>query len=821
MGLRAPHLQGQTQGNCLGQFISPRGVCTGRSTRHGAQQRYQTFATQRPGLDAGDRTRGGRVEAIAPPSPQVVSEPTGSESTEANLAPPQEVSAEAISGWIEKNYRRHTGDSSFLEGPTERTLRLNEQVTELRKEESKRGVLDVDPSVPSTITAFPPGYIDKDLETVVGLMTDKPLKRSIKPLGGTRVVRKALEAYGYTPDLDVERLYTEVRKTQSDGIFDVYTPEMRVARKNGILTGLPDGYARGRVIGDYRRVALYGADRLIDAKGEDLKALGGAMTEETIRLREEIQEQIRSLKELKQMALSYGYDISQPASNGREAVQWTYFAYLAAIKEQDGAAMSFGRIDAFLDVYFQRDLEQGVFTEEEIQEFVDHFVMKLRLVKHLRTPEYNMLFAGDPTWVTTVLGGVDSQGQSMVTKTSFRVLRTLTNLGPAPEPNITVLWNEKLPQFFKDYCSHVSIETSSIQYESDVLMQPMFGSDYGIACCVSAMRLGKDMQYFGARCNLPKLLLYTLNGGRDEMTGTQVGPRFPPPALDADGALDYDSVVSSLEQAMDWLTELYTNTMNIIHFMHDKYNYERVMMALHDSHVRRLLAFGVAGLSVITDSLSAIKYAKVFPIRDENGIAVDFKIEGDFPKFGNDTPVVDEIAQWVVRTFHGKLCKHKTYRGSIPTLSALTITSNVVYGKKTGSTPDGRKKGVAFAPGANPMHGRDCSGAIASLNSVASLPYDSCRDGISNTFTLVPMILGKDGQTRISNLSAMLDGYFQLGGHHINVNVLNRDTLLDAVDHPEKYPNLTIRVSGYAVHFHNLTREQQLEVIARTFHETM
>jgi len=709
-----------------------------------------------------------------------------------------------------------------LEGPTERTQRLTDRVVQLQKEEVKQGgVLDVDPSLPSTITSFPPGYIEKDLEAIVGLQTDKPLKRSIKPLGGTRVVRKALEAYGYEVDEEVERLFSKVRKTQSDGIFQVYTPEMRVARKNGILTGLPDGYGRGRIIGDYRRLALFGADRLIESKEEDLMNIKGTMTEDAIQLRVEVQDQIRALKELKEMAASYGFDVSLPATNAQEAVQWTYFAYLAAVKESDGAAMSLGRVDAFFDVFIHEDLRSGVLTEAQAQELVDHFVMKLRLVKHLRTPEYNQLFAGDPTWVTAALGGVDSKGRPMVTKTSFRMLRTLINLGHGPEPNMTVLWDEGLPAPFKQYCARVSIDTSSIQYENDRLMRPLFGCDYGIACCVSAMRLGRDMQYFGARCNLPKLLLYCLNGGRDEITGAQVGPKFAAPPLDADGALDYDGVMTALEAAMDWLAELYANTMNVIHCIHDRYNYESVMMALHDTELRRLLAFGVAGLSVITDSLSAIKHAKVFPKRDENGMAVDFDVRGEFPKYGNDDPKVDTIAQWVVKTFHDKLTKQTTYRGSIPTLSILTITSNIVYGKKTGTTPDGRKKGEAFAPGANPMHGRDSSGAIAALNSVASLPYTSALDGVSNTFSLVPSVLGKDGGTRNSNLSALLDGYFASGGHHINVNVLNRETLMDAVQHPEKYPNLTIRVSGYAVHFHKLTREQQMEVIARTFHDNM
>ncbi|KXZ55137.1 hypothetical protein GPECTOR_3g288 [Gonium pectorale] len=721
-----------------------------------------------------------------------------------------------------RNWKPYYGDASFLAGPTERTQTLWSELRRLIMKELEKGVLDVDPSKPSTIAGFGPGYLDKELEQVVGLQTDAPLKRAIKPLGGINMVKAALESYGYTPDPEVERLYTSVRKTHNSGVFDAYTDEMRAARKSGILTGLPDGYGRGRIIGDYRRVALYGVDALIAAKKTDLKHnLLGVMDEEKIRLREEVNEQIRALNELKQMAAAYGFDISKPAKNAREAVQWLYFAYLAAVKEQDGAAMSLGRIDAFLDTYFERDLASGALTEVEAQELIDHFVMKLRIVRHLRTPEYNALFAGDPTWVTCVLGGTDAAGNPMVTKTSFRMLNTLYNLGPAPEPNLTILWNENLPQHFKDFCSKVSLDTSSIQYESDSLMSRLFGSDYSIACCVSAMRVGKDMQYFGARANLPKLLLYVLNQGRDEVTGDQVGPKFAP-VRNKDAPLDYEEVEAKLEDGMEWLASLYTNTMNIIHYMHDKYNYERIEMALHDTHVRRLLAFGISGLSVVADSLSAIKHAKVTPVYDERGIMTNFVIDGSFPKYGNDDDRVDSIAEWVASTFSQKLSKQHTYRNSIPTLSVLTITSNVVYGKKTGSTPDGRKKGEPFAPGANPMHGRDTHGALASLNSVAKLPYTSCLDGISNTFTLVPEVLGKGGEAeRASNLSNILDGYFANGGHHINVNVLRRDMLMDAVEHPEKYPGLTIRVSGYAVHFARLTREQQLEVIARTFHDTM
>jgi formate C-acetyltransferase len=682
--------------------------------------------------------------------------------------------------------------------------------------------MDVDPHVPSGITAFPPGYIDQEKEVIVGLQTDAPLKRAIKPLGGVNMVKAALQAYGYELPKDIEALYSKVRKTHNSGVFDAYTDEMRRARKSGILTGLPDGYGRGRIIGDYRRVALYGVDKLIEAKKEDLKYnVLGVMDEEKIRLREEVNEQIRALQELKEMAASYGDDISKPATNSREAVQWVYYAYLAAVKEQDGAAMSMGRIDAFLDTYFEKDLKAGTMTEQQIQELMDQFVMKLRIVRHLRTPEYNDLFAGDPTWVTCALGGTDEHGKSMVTKTSFRMLHTLYNLGPAPEPNLTVLWHENLPSEFKKFCAKASIDTSSIQYESDRMMEPLFGSDYGIACCVSAMRIGKDMQFFGARCNLPKLLLYIMNGGRDEVTGDQVGPKFPT-LKSGDGPLDYNEVKSRLDEGMGWLAHLYCNTMNTIHYMHDKYNYERLQMALHDTYVRRLLAFGISGLSVIADSLSAIKYAKVTPIRDERGIAVDFKVEGSFPKYGNDDDDVDEIATWVAETFSKHLQTQKTYRNSIPTLSVLTITSNVVYGKKTGTTPDGRKKGEAFAPGANPLHGRDKSGALASLNSVAKIPYTRCLDGVSNTFSLVPSVLGKGGdEERARNLSNVLDGYFVQGGHHINVNVLNRELLMDAVEHPEKYPNLTIRVSGYAVNFVKLTHEQQMEVIARTFHDEM
>ncbi|WIA11450.1 hypothetical protein OEZ85_011567 [Tetradesmus obliquus] len=727
-----------------------------------------------------------------------------------------------VSKYVQDNYTPYSGDSSFLAGPSERTKALWAVLEKMCCEELTKGISGVDPHLPSTITAFGPGYINKEKEVIVGLQTDEPLKRAIKPLGGINMVKAALHAYGYELPKDIEHIYNNVRKTHNSGVFDAYTDEMKRARKSGILTGLPDGYGRGRIIGDYRRVALYGVDQLIEAKKADLKYnLLGVMDDEKIRLREEVQEQIRALKELKEMAASYGDDISKPAANSREAVQWVYYAYLAAVKEQDGAAMSMGRIDAFLDTYFEADLKAGRITEPEVQELIDQFVMKMRIVRQLRTPEYNELFAGDPTWVTCVLGGTDDAGRPMVTKTAYRMLNTLYNLGPAPEPNLTVLWNECLPANFKRFCAKASMDTSSIQYESDKMMSGLFGSDYGIACCVSAMRIGKDMQFFGARTNLPKLLLYIMNGGKDEITGDQVGPKFPP-LNSGDGPLDYQEVKGRMDEGMAWLAKLYCDTMNVIHYMHDKYDYERVQMALHDTYVRRLLAFGISGLSVIADSLSAVKYGKVYPIKDERGLITDFKVEGKFPKYGNDDDAVDEIATWVAETFSSHLNRQETYRNSIPTLSVLTITSNVVYGKKTGSTPDGRKKGQPFAPGANPLHGRDAHGALASLNSVAKIPYVRCLDGVSNTFSLVPSVLGRGDETsRANNLVAVLDGYFIKGGHHINVNVLNREMLMDAVEHPEKYPNLTIRVSGYAVHFSKLTRDQQLEVIARTFHDSM
>jgi formate C-acetyltransferase len=721
-----------------------------------------------------------------------------------------------VHDFILRNYTPYDGDESFLAPATERTKKLWLQVSGLMDQERKRGgVLDIDPATISDIDAYAPGYIDKSLELIVGLQTDAPLKRAIMPFGGIRMVRKSLEAYGKNLDPSVETVF-RYRKTHNDGVFEAYTEEMRRARHNGIITGLPDAYGRGRIIGDYRRVALYGTAFLIAEKQKHLRQACDVMDEETVRAREETAEQIRALKKLQAMAESYGYDISVPAQNTREAIQWLYFGYLAAIKEQNGAAMSLGRVSTFLDVYAERDLRQGVYTEEAIQELVDHFVMKLRMVRFLRTPSYDELFSGDPTWVTESIGGLASDGRHMVTKMSYRFLHTLCNLGPAPEPNLTVLWSPRLPEPFKRFCTQISIETSSIQYESDELMRKKFGDDYAIACCVSAMRVGKQMQFFGARTNLAKALLYAINGGRDEITGEQVGPEL----LACRGKyLDYDDVMKKFDAICDWLSRLYINTLNVIHYMHDKYCYEALQMALHDDEVLRTCACGLAGLSVVTDSLSAIKYAKVRPIRDERGLAVDYQVEGDYPKFGNNDPRADEIAIDVVKLFMGKIAGCRTYRGSKPTLSILTITSNVVYGKKTGSTPDGRKHGEPFAPGANPMHGRDSHGCVASMMSVAHLPYDYSEDGISYTFSIVPGALGRSEDEKVANLTGLLDGYFGEGGHHINVNVLNREVLLDAMDHPECYPQLTIRVSGYAVNFIKLTREQQLDVIHRTFHE--
>lgn len=722
-----------------------------------------------------------------------------------------------VRSFIQHNYTPYEGDDSFLVGPTERTTQLWEQVKELMQEEAKKGIIDAETSVPSTITAFGPGYLDKDKEVIVGFQTDKPLKRGIMPNGGIRVVKSALDAYGYHLDKKTEQIYSENRKTHNDGVFDAYTDAMKKARHTGIITGLPDAYGRGRIIGDYRRVALYGVDFLIEDKIQEKKLLEIPILESPdIRLREEISEQIKALKALKQMAASYGFDISNPAKNSFEATQWTYFAYLAAIKEQDGAAMSLGRVSTFLDIYYARDLKNGAITEEEVQELVDQFVMKLRMVRFLRTPSYNDLFSGDPTWVTESIGGMGVDGRTLVTKSSFRILHTLYNLGPAPEPNLTVLWSVCLPEGFKEFCAKVSIDTSSIQYESDDIMRDVWGDDYGIACCVSAMRIGKQMQFFGARANLAKALLYAINGGKDEIYGDQVGPMFAPITGDY---LEYDEVMKKFDQTMDWLSELYINTLNVIHYMHDKYNYENLQMALHDINILRTEACGIAGLSVVADSLSAIKHAKVKVIRNEDGLAVDYEIEGEYPAYGNNDDRVDQIAIEIVERFMNKLRKVKTYREAKQTLSVLTITSNVVYGKKTGSTPDGRKKGEPFAPGANPMHGRDKKGAIASMASVAKLPYKHAEDGISYTFSIVPKALGKNGDDRKKNLVGLMDGFFNSSGHHINVNVFDRETLMDAMEHPEKYPQLTIRVSGYAVNFIRLNREQQLDVINRTFHE--
>ncbi|MCY7817775.1 formate C-acetyltransferase [Bacillus haynesii] len=724
-----------------------------------------------------------------------------------------------VRDFILSNFEPYQGDESFLEPPTEATSALWDHVMDLTKKERENGgVLDMDTEIVSTITSHGPGYLDKGLEKVVGVQTDEPFKRSLQPFGGIRMAKQACESYGFELNEEVERVFTDYRKTHNQGVFDAYTDEMKLARKVGIITGLPDAYGRGRIIGDYRRVALYGVDFLIDEKKKDAAGTSRVMSEDNIRLREELSEQIRALNELKALAASYGFDISEPAANAREAFQWLYFAYLAAIKEQNGAAMSLGRVSTFLDIYIERDLKTGELTEREAQELVDHFVMKLRLVKFARTPDYNELFSGDPTWVTESIGGMAHDGRALVTKNSFRFLHTLDNLGPAPEPNLTVLWSVRLPQKFKNYCAKMSIKTSSIQYENDDIMRPEYGDDYGIACCVSAMAIGKQMQFFGARANLAKALLYAINGGKDEKHKIQVGPEMPPVASDV---LDYDEVMHKFDQTMEWLAGLYINTLNVIHYMHDKYCYERIEMALHDTEILRTMATGIAGLSVVADSLSAVKYAKVNVIRDENGIAVDFETEGDFPKYGNNDDRVDEIAVDIVKRFMKKLRKHQTYRQSVHTMSILTITSNVVYGKKTGNTPDGRRAGEPFAPGANPMHGRDTKGTLASLSSVAKLPYSYALDGISNTFSIVPKALGKDEESRAANLSSILDGYAAKTGHHLNVNVFNRETLLDAMEHPEEYPQLTIRVSGYAVNFIKLTKEQQLDVISRTFHESM
>jgi formate C-acetyltransferase len=722
-----------------------------------------------------------------------------------------------VRDFIQKNYSPYEGNAEFLAAATSRTEQLWQKVLELMKLEREKGVLDVDTKLPTSITAHGAGYIDCELEQIVGLQTDKPLKRAIMPYGGIRVVKSGLEAYGYQLDPQTEETFTKYRKTHNDGVFDAYTSEMRKARKSGIITGLPDAYGRGRIIGDYRRVALYGVDRLMDDKKTQKESLElDVMDEETIRLREELSEQIRALFELKEMAAKYGFDIGSPAMTAKEAVQWLYFGYLGAVKEQNGAAMSLGRVSTFLDIYFERDLRNGAIAEVELQELIDHFVMKLRMVRFLRTPDYNALFSGDPTWVTEAIGGMSADGRTLVTKTSYRFLHTLSNLGAAPEPNLTVLWSEHLPDNFKQFCAKISSDTSSIQYENDDLMRPTYGDDYAIACCVSVMRIGKQMQFFGARVNLSKTLLYAINGGKDEKSGDQVAPNFAPITAEY---LDYQEVNERLQQMMAWLAKLYINTLNVIHYMHDKYCYERIEMALHDRDVYRTMACGIAGLSVVADSLSAIKYARVKVIRNEQGLAVDYVTEGEYPKYGNNDDLVDNIAVDLVARFMNEIRKHPTYRHATPTQSVLTITSNVVYGKKTGNTPDGRRAGEPFAPGANPMHGRDSCGAISSLSSVAKLPYSDCQDGISNTFSIVPTALGRQESDRTNNLVNLLDGYFHDGGHHINVNALDRNTLLDAMEHPENYPQLTIRVSGYAVNFIKLTREQQLDVIKRTFHE--
>ncbi|MDR3375995.1 MAG: formate C-acetyltransferase [Ancalomicrobiaceae bacterium] len=750
-------------------------------------------------------------------------DPTGDETAQGGLAPWRGFQGGDwqrgvdVRDFIQKNVTPYDGDQDFLAEVTPRTEKLWAELKDvLKAERDNGGVLAVDSSRVSTIVSHGPGYIDKDLEQIVGLQTDAPLKRAVMPFGGWRMVKSGLDAYGLKGEDWFGTVFPGIRKTHNDGVFDVYTPEMLKCRKSGIITGLPDAYGRGRIIGDYRRVALYGIDRLIEVKNAERASLEvSAFDESVMRLREELAEQIKALKELAKMGKSYGFDLTRPAMNAREAMQWLYLAYLAAVKEANGAAMSLGRVSSFLDIYIERDLDEGTLDETEVQELYDHFVMKLRIVRFLRTPEYDQLFSGDPTWVTESIGGMGIDGRTLVTRSSFRILHTLTTLGPAPEPNLTVLWSERLPQGFKDFCADVSIRTSSIQYESDDLMRPYWGDDYGIACCVSAMRIGKQMQFFGARANLAKTLLYAINGGRDEKSGDQVGPTYAPVAGDV---LDYDDVVAKLLPMMDWLAKVYVGALNSIHYCHDKYFYERIEMALHDRDILRTMACGIAGLSVAADSLSAIKYAKVKVIRDDKGLAHDFEIEGEWPAFGNNDDRVDSLAVWLVETFMTAIRKQQTYRNSMPTQSVLTITSNVVYGKKTGNTPDGRRAGQPFAPGANPMHGRDAKGPIASMASVAKLPYAHAQDGISYTFTIVPSALGAANDERIANLTGLLDGYFDQGGHHINVNVFDRETLIDAMDHPELYPQLTIRVSGYAVNFIKLTREQQLDVISRTFH---
>ncbi len=724
-----------------------------------------------------------------------------------------------VRSFIQKNYTLYEGDDAFLAGISPKTKAVWDKCSDLIVEEIQKGIIDVETDIISGIDNFAPGYIDRENEVIVGLQTDAPLKRIVNLYGGLRCAQQSLKQYGFQLNPDIESKFHEYRKTHNEGVFDAYPERVRAARHAGLLTGLPDAYGRGRIIGDYRRVALYGVDYLQEQKREDLRELDGPMTEELIRLREEVSEQIRALDKMKSMALKYGVDISKPASNAHEAVQSLYMAYLAGIKENNGAATSLGRTSTFLDIYIERDLKNGALTEEEAQELIDQFIIKLRLVRHLRTPEYNELFGGDPTWVTESIGGVGINGKPLVTKNSFRYLHTLTNLGTAPEPNLTVLWSEKLPENFKRYCARMSIATDSIQYENDDVMRPVYGDDYAIACCVSAMTVGKQMQFFGARANLAKSLLYAINGGVDELKGTHVVPGIEPIT---DEVLDYEKVLANYKKVLSYVAGLYADTVNIIHYMHDKYAYEASQMALHDTRVERLMAFGIAGLSVAADSLSAIKFAKVKPVRNGNGIAVDFTVKGEFPKYGNDDDRVDDLAVELVSYFSSELKKHPLYRDAKHTLSALTITSNVMYGKKTGPTPDGRKVGEPLAPGANPMHGRDESGALASLNSVAKIPYRNvCQDGVSNTFSIVPTALGKDEAQRENNLVAILDGYFAQGAHHLNVNVLNRELLIDAMEHPEKYPTLTIRVSGYAVNFNRLSREQQLEVISRTFHESI
>lgn len=727
-----------------------------------------------------------------------------------------------VRDFIQNNYKPYNGDESFLEGPTESTNTLWEKLQKLQKEErAKGGVLDMETEVVSSLTAYGPGYLDKDLEKVVGLQTDKPLKRAFMPYGGIRMSEEACETYGYKPSEKLHKIFTKYHKTHNDAVFSAYTPEMRLARRNKIVTGLPDTYGRGRIVGDYRRVALYGIDYLIEQKQKDFAYCGdGTMTDDVIRQREELAEQIKALKEMKVMAASYGYDISQPAKNSLEAVQWLYFGYLAAIKTQNGAAMSVGRISTFLDIYFERDLENGVFTESEIQEIVDHLTMKFRMVKFARIPSYNQLFSGDPVWATLDIGGLGMDGRSMVTKTCFRFLHTLENMGPSPEPNLTVLYSSNLPEPFKKYAAKVSIDTSSVQYENDDVMRPVWGDDYAVCCCVSATQTGKEMQFFGARANLAKCLLYAINGGVDEKTKVQVGPEYKPITSEY---LDYDEVMHKYDIMMDWLSGLYVNILNLIQYMHDKYYYEASQMALIDTDVRRTFATGIAGFSHVVDSLSAIKYAKVKTIRDEDGLVVDYEIEGDFPRYGNDDDRADEIAVWLLKTFMRKIEKHHTYRDSEPTTSILTITSNVVYGKATGALPDGRKAGEPLSPGANPAYGAEQNGLLASLNSVAKLPYEYALDGISNTQTINPDALGHTEEERVNNLVNVLDGYFDQGAHHLNVNVFGVEKLKDAMEHPEKeeYANFTIRVSGYAVKFIDLTREQQLDVISRTCHKSL